>query len=272
MGSSENVVIFGTGRSGTTWLAEIIAAAGLKLIFEPLHPVEVPEVKGFPFPNYLLPGDETPWEPLLRSVVEGRVENEWTVRANPGASRAVVKLIRGNLMMEWMMDRFVFQPVYLVRNPLSVAGSMKEQGWDVGDRFVRYAMERIREKDGSFEGLEVLFDHPISRVEAFAIMWGYQNAIPLRRGLHERVIFVRFEDLVRDPDTTFGEVASRLGIEVTPEVREHYRKLSFQRGKQSWEKGYDPTRAWKRSLTPGEVEDVCRIVTWFGLGEYLLLD
>ncbi len=268
----KNVLVFGTGRSGTTWLAEIIAAGGFKLVFEPLHPVEVPEAKGFPFPNYLLPGEETPWRPLLEKVVAGAVVNDWTVRANPAAERAVVKLIRANLMMEWMLDRFDFHPVYIIRNPLSVAGSMKEQGWDVGVRYVQHVMERIRAKDGSFEGLEELFDHAITAVESYAIMWGFQNSIPIRRGLPGRVSFIRFEELAKSPEEGIWPIARRIGLEMTPAVQHQLHKLSFQRGKQSWEKGYDPTTAWKRSLTPREVEDVVRIVRWFGLEEYMVLD
>jgi hypothetical protein len=38
-----DVFVFGVGRSGKTWLAETIAAAGLELVFEPLNDVEVPE-------------------------------------------------------------------------------------------------------------------------------------------------------------------------------------------------------------------------------------
>jgi LPS sulfotransferase NodH len=41
--SRKNVLVFGAGRSGTTWLAQILAAAGLELIFEPLNPQMVPE-------------------------------------------------------------------------------------------------------------------------------------------------------------------------------------------------------------------------------------
>lgn len=273
-GASErdNVLVFGTGRSGTTWLSEIIASGGLRFVFEPLHPGEVPEARNFPFPNYLLPGEETPWLPLLEKVVTGRVTNAWTVRANPSAERSVVKLIRANLMMEWMIDRFRFHPVYIIRNPLSVAGSMKEQGWDVGVRYVQRAMEHIRAKDGSFDNLEELFERPITKVESYAIMWGFQNAIPIRRRLLKKVVFIRFEELAADPEGIFEPLARRIRLDMTPAVREQLHKLSFQRGKQSWEKGYDPTTAWKRSLTRREVKDVIRIVRWFGLEDYLVLD
>lgn len=264
-----NIVVFGTGRSGTTWLAEVFAAAGLKYIFEPLHPTEVPEAREIDFPNYLLPGDETPWSLLLSRVVAGEVENEWTLRANPDAERAVIKTIRANLMMEWMLDQFDMCPVYIIRNPLSVAGSMKEQGWIVGTGFVQRAMAAMSRRDGIFDGFDDLFDHQITDVESYAIMWGYQNYVPKRKKLIERVNVVRFEQLARDPEAVFGPLAARLGITVTEEVERKLHTLSSQPGKQSWGRGYDPVNAWRRSLTADEVRDVVRIVRRFDLEEHL---
>lgn len=273
-GSSEDrpIVVFGTGRSGTTWLAEIIAGAGCRFVFEPMHPVRVPDAGGFPFPHYLLPGDDSPWAMFLARVVAGDVMNEFTLRENPDVIRPVVKLIRANLMMEWLMDRFDFHPVFMVRNPLAVVGSMKEQEWNVSADYVRHAMREVSARDGTYEGFDDLFEQPLNPIEAYAAYWANQTYVLKARGLLDRVHSVRFEELVRKPDQVITPLFQSIGLTVTEEVRRRFGTLSHQRGKQSWQPGYDPIRAWKRSLAPMEIDQVCRIVRRFDLEEYLSTD
>ncbi len=47
--NSENaIVIFGSIRSGSTWLAEFLSSLdGYRQKFEPLHPIHVPQVKQY---------------------------------------------------------------------------------------------------------------------------------------------------------------------------------------------------------------------------------
>ena len=45
----KTIILAGSARSGTTWLANIIAACrGFGIIFEPFHPREVPEAGNLP--------------------------------------------------------------------------------------------------------------------------------------------------------------------------------------------------------------------------------
>lgn len=263
------IVVFGSGRSGTTWLAEIIAAAGCRLLFEPLHPIRMPEARDFPFPHYLLPGDESPWETFLARVVAGDVMNEFVLRDNPGSTRPVVKLIRANLMMAWLIDRFDIDPVFMVRNPLAVVGSMKEQEWDVSLEYVRHSMREVTERDGTYDGFEDILERELTPTEVLALFWCDQNYVPKRQGVLSRVSVVRFEDLVRDPERVVAPLLERLGLPMTDAVRKRFSTLSFQRGKQTWRAGYDPLRTWTESLTPREVVEVRRMVRRFGLEEYL---
>ena len=41
-GPERTVLLAGSGRSGTTWLAELLTDARTRLLFEPLHPVRGP--------------------------------------------------------------------------------------------------------------------------------------------------------------------------------------------------------------------------------------
>jgi len=155
-------LIAGSGRSGTTWVLDSLAAAnGLRPIFEPLHPAV--SAIGARYAYRALSADEDHHE-LQRFLVEacrghlhpmwiryrGRPDlllpplhtlaslgsarnlyHEWRyfLRDLPGlvagaASRApIVKCIRANLMLGWLARRFDCRIVLIVRHPGAVVES-----------------------------------------------------------------------------------------------------------------------------------------------------
>lgn len=266
----DTVAVIGTGRSGTTWLAQIIAASGMELIFEPLHSGQVPEAEECkPLPLVARPGDDPPWTPVIARALAGEFRNEWTLRANPGASRRVIKFIRGNLIADWMSRRFRIRPVFIVRNPLSVIASMIEQEWGINPRFVRGAIRRKDLREAYFEPFMDLVEDEPSEIEAYALLWCVQNYPPWRSGLWERIPLVRFEDLVRNPVEEVHRLAEVLDFDVTGGVLEQTHRLSFMAS--SWAKrpGYDPTRSWREILSKDEARTIRAIVEQFGLERFL---
>lgn len=137
------ILLVSGGRSGSTWVADILCAcAGVQQIFEPLHPGmvrEVQELTGWSDTHdphirshYLRPGaDHRDWDDFLRRLLAGRVRNYWTdaVRTSWWPRRYVIKVIRGNLLVGHVVDRFSPSVVFLVRNPYSVVASRVAAGW-----------------------------------------------------------------------------------------------------------------------------------------------
>ena len=269
----KNVVVFGAGRSGTTWLAQIIAAAGLELIFEPLMSEEVPEVEGWkPHPLFYRKGDHFPWHETFSEIMNGEVRNEWIVRQNPGARRKVIKFIRANLMIEWIREHYPIHPVFIIRNPLSVVVSMKEQGWCVSGNWVRSLIREPRFAESFFSNLPGVFDladRELTEVEANAAFWCILNSIPQQLGCFDRLHMVVYEELCEDPEGVFGRLAPKIQVPVTDEVHAQLRRRSFMAGKRDGEEAYDPTTAWKRVLSSAEADAVEDIVHRFRLDEYL---
>jgi len=265
------VVVFGAGRSGTTWLAEIIAAAGLELIFEPLNEQEVPEAADFRNNvRYLDAFDPPgPWAPFFGSILRGEIRNSWTLRAGTRGDRKVIKLIRANLVIDWLLRHFRFLPVFIIRNPLSVVASLRTQGWTIPESWVRRMASEPRLEGRHLPNLEDLLARPLNQVETFALYWCIQNVVPERQGVLSRIPTVRFEELHLDPENVITRLAPSLGIEITTGVRQAYHRWSFMKGRDAEGPEYDPTTAWENSLTRDEVDTVKRIVSQFGLEEYL---
>ncbi len=114
----KTVVVFGAGRSGTTWLAEAIAAAGLELVFEPLNPQEVPECREWqPLPLFYRRTDDFPWQDVFAAMLRGEIRNAWTERGSYRGERKVVELIRANSMIDWILEHFDIHPVFIIREP-----------------------------------------------------------------------------------------------------------------------------------------------------------
>lgn len=155
------IIIAGSGRSGTTWILDAIAEANnLSTVFEPLHPVAVPDAKQFAC-RYLRENDIEPclYEFMLK-VFAGKFKNIWAnYRIRPDRlsvskvrqSREnwvkyllkeyvklynnfnefggklnfplIVKFIRANLMLSWLANNFNAKVILVLRHPCAVIAS-----------------------------------------------------------------------------------------------------------------------------------------------------
>lgn len=105
------ILIAGSGRSGTSWLQSIIGASlNYKLVFEPLHP-RVSKRKDFVRLYLTAESRHNELYAYLRSVLDGSVQNRWMTQGGHArgwyffrnrcwASDIVVKVVRGNMMLE----------------------------------------------------------------------------------------------------------------------------------------------------------------------------
>jgi hypothetical protein len=155
------LVIAGSGRSGTTWVLDVLAEANnLRPVFEPLNPYAVNEARAFSN-RYLT---ENAYEPELKCFLEkvftGKLNYLWPktrivpAKMRPSISqmmswdynytllllykksliryfsyarkksfRPITKFIRANLMLDWLAANFNPKIIFLVRHPGAVVAS-----------------------------------------------------------------------------------------------------------------------------------------------------
>ena len=155
------LVIAGSGRSGTTWVLDVLAEANhLRTVFEPLNPKGVAQAKNFCH-RYVR---ENAVEPELKSFMEkvfsGKLKAVWPIaRIRPcklspsfmnmksfssvyslsskyksfairyykyfelNSSQQITKFIRANLMLDWLSSNFDARIAFIVRHPGAVAAS-----------------------------------------------------------------------------------------------------------------------------------------------------
>ena len=128
------VFIAGTGRSGTTWLAELLVRGSRRrLIFEPFRNDLVPVWKGALSRQYIRPEDDsTPLLAPARAIMQGEIRDAWfdSLNSRLFTSGRVIKDIRANLLLGWLQRQFgPFPILYMIRNPEAVAASWQREGW-----------------------------------------------------------------------------------------------------------------------------------------------
>lgn len=128
MAKPSPLVIAGSNRSGTTWLQHIVTKQfGYRVLYEPLHP-RVSGTRAY-VRLYL---DRNDAHPELYSyvcrVVQGHITNRWMLQGGRSSrlffyrnrwwvKPVAMKLIRGNLMLEWLVKNFTCRIIYIIRHP-----------------------------------------------------------------------------------------------------------------------------------------------------------
>ena len=142
---SDTIVICGCPRSGTTWLAEILASIpGYGVINEPLQINWFPEAEcaGFSSERTYKRADED-WpegEWYLRSIFAGNFDRP-LVGSTGGKGRLlsalghlpnkkiIAKFVRANRLLPWMALRFPVKAfVLIIRHPCAVVASQMKSG------------------------------------------------------------------------------------------------------------------------------------------------
>jgi hypothetical protein len=128
------VFVAGSGRGGTTWIAELINFDNsYRLIFEPMNRLRVPLSKPFSDGLYIRPDDNDPnlLEPI-RTILSGRLRNKWSDRFNrqPFPRKRLIKDNTANLWLRWLYAHFPEVPIVLVvRHPGAVVCSRIMNQW-----------------------------------------------------------------------------------------------------------------------------------------------
>lgn len=217
-----SILISGSGRSGSTWLAQLVNHRNeYRLIFEPFRRDRSSVASSIPYGLYLEPSQiATVESQAVEAVLRGRVRDSWSNWHNRRriASRRIIKEIRATNLMPWIHTRFPELPiVYLLRHPIAVAASWTRLGWrDYLDEFVR--QEPLM---GRLAAVRPVIDE-IIRVgrpfERHVLRWCLENVIPLG-DLHEgdaHVVF--YERLVADPEAELRRLFRFLGKPFDPLV------------------------------------------------------
>lgn len=206
------LLLTGSGRSGTTWLAEALTASlKARLIFEPFRPGVVAELGNLGNRQYLRPGEPAPqFQAGIERIFEGRLRSRWTDRYNDRLvyRSRVIKAIRANLMIGWMLDAFPeLRVLHVIRAPLATMASQMRGNWNIDKTWLTGQADLMADYLGGYESLIDLADSPEKEV---ALKWAVENYVPVHQVRERRWPDTRFR--IFSYDTLVNDRAQMIGF------------------------------------------------------------
>jgi hypothetical protein len=197
----------------------------------------------------------------------GRFVRDWArfSRARRRGARPLVKDPIAVFSAEWLSARFDVAPVVLTRHPAAFASSLKQLRWThpFGDflaqpLLMRHVLAPFDEDIRAFAAQE----HSI--LEQAILLWKLiHHAIARYRRTHPDWVFIRHEDVARDPMVEFEKLFGRLDLDFDAaserQIREHSapsNPAEVSDGRVLKRDSRSSIWTWKKRLTDEEIECV----------------
>ena len=230
------IIILGFGRSGTTWISDIISKTlGGLILFEPLHPAVYDNAKGACYHNGSKADIVTDVLNHLDACLLGDIKDKWLLRNHISSSLEKVsqlyvdniqehcevigfKAIRGNFMIPKLVERYDAKIVYVKRNPIAVASSLinrsrfwEEFGFDFHeDKFIK---ETLSGNYNFFDEEEMiaLYKSLDKQYLKNTFIWALSNRIVERELTQLGLPIFDYEDFYTKPYLTTKKLCDYLG-------------------------------------------------------------
>jgi hypothetical protein len=272
------VWLFGDGRSGTTWVSDLINPdKRYREMFEPFHPKWVRGMEGLGFHQYIRPDDaEHPFRSTATAVFTGRFQDPRVDQENRRLwyRGLLIKDVFANLFACWAARRFPqMKLVLLIRNPFAVAVSrMKNKDWQWMTDPAEFLSRKPLVEDylHPFEGvIRGVGDDYIQRQ---VLVWAILHYVPLAQFQPGRLHIVFYEEMAERPEQELPRLFHHLRPDRVEEMtRKAMNILTLPSrvagGARSGPGGKWPIGRWKAELSAEQVRAGLEILAHFGLDQ-----
>jgi len=270
--TARSILVAGTARSGTTWLADIIASqVPCRIMFEPFHSRQVQAFRQFHYFQYARPGDrnEDLWS-YCYQILTGAIRDKWIDRQveHLFPRYRVIKAIRANLFLKWMNDRFPeVKLLFIMRHPCAVVLSRMQLGWATDTDIDPFLAQRKLVEDYLASRMDVI-ERAKTVEEKHAVIWCISNLVPLSQFEQDGLNVVFYEHLCTQPEIEVPRVFRTTSLPYRDDVLDHMDRPSTTSIRTSAiVTGDDKVMNWKGALSPEQIDRVFSVVQGFGLEE-----
>jgi hypothetical protein len=262
------VFVAGTGRSGTTWLAEMINYDNsFRILFEPFHSQKVDLVADWNYRQYLRVDNlDVKYLTPASAILRGQIRHEWVDMLNHRlvSWKRVIKDIRANLFLKWIKHNFPEIPiVLLLRHPCAVASSKLSLGWGT------HLDDFLSQEELLADFLDPFTDYIRGAVDTFdkhIIMWCVENYVPLHQFCECEILVVFYEHLCIDPQSELERIHRFVGQRFSPAVVELSRRPSrLARRESAIISGRSTVESWRTGICDKQIARAQQICAIFGL-------
>ncbi|WP_461599627.1 sulfotransferase domain-containing protein [Winogradskyella sp.] len=209
---NKHIIIAGSARSGTSWLAEIIALQfRYRLLFEPEHEYQTQEghlICDKFISKQVLQKEQ---EEYFRRVFRNKIDNDWIAQISNRKfkmhlwpfipKKYVIKFVRCNLSAHFMSSYFNIPLLFIIRNPYDVILSQNRVKFNW-----LYNLNHFKRQKPISEVLDSKYNFnwnavdTYTEIEILALRWCLENKVVF--DLHEtdnsNFTIVKYEDLKSD--------------------------------------------------------------------------
>ncbi|MGH2536476.1 MAG: sulfotransferase [Candidatus Promineifilaceae bacterium] len=265
------MIVAGAARSGTTWLAEIIASQfSCRIMFEPFQNQLVAPYRSFNYYQYMRPEeDDQRLTAFCQQVFSGAIRHPWIDRQVDRLlpEFRLVKEIRANLLLKWIRRRFWEVPiVFVVRHPCAVVWSRLQLGWVPTMDIAPFLSQPKLIADVLQNYLEII-QRARSEVERNAVIWCICNLVPLRQLSPGEAHVIFYEHLITQPEVEAPRLFHALGRPYDDNLFDRLGRPSMtSRYESAAVTGADRLYGWQEKLTTDEVDAILAVVEAFDMG------
>lgn len=271
--SADTVVLASMGRSGSTFLANIINCENkYRILFEPFFSEKVSEAIDFVYPLYLRPDvDDHKYLAPAQMILGGYIHSPWIDKecGSGYPDQLLIKDIRINLFLKWLHNKF-HQPkiILLLRHPCAVV-----QSWlacNFGDGTV--ARERILSSTSLMEdyvtqSIRAEYAKADTAYERLVFFWCLYNQVPLHQFKNEDICVVFYENLFLDAEVELSRLFSFLGMAPSQIAidKAMTRPSSTTLKNSEYLATNDNVNGWRKMVSATDVRRAYEIMAMFGM-------
>jgi len=239
------ILVTGAHRSGTTWVGKMISACPeVCYIHEPFNVQYPPPIGicGVRFPRwftYVTDENGAAYEEPIKRMVSFQYNFLKAVRSRRRVDRTLgefrrflkhrylshIALLKDPIALfsaEWLAKTFRMNLIILIRHPAAITSSLKELNWRFS--FSPFLQQPLLMRDHLYRFEAEMIDqenNPNRNVvdEAILLYKIIHHMIIKYRRCHKDWIFIRHEDISREPIANFKYVFQRLRLDFTSSVR-----------------------------------------------------
>jgi hypothetical protein len=295
MSSRRAILVTGSHRSGSTWVGRMMAEApGLFYIHEPFSVSDPPgrgicNTKFEYWFTYVTPANEAAYYKPIKNMLNlrydlwgalksvERKEEFGTVKTEfsqflKHRLQGAIPLLKDPIAFfsaGWLADRFDMAVVMVIRHPAAFISSIKKLHWK--HPFSHFLKQEMLMRDLLYPFEEEIKAYAAKKypiIDQAILLWRIIHYTMLKYQ-RERAdwIFVRHEDLSREPLGGFQDLFSKVDLEFTPHVKAVIKAYTTSANPMDPDAPVGSETAlkrdskaniwnWKQRLTPGEIEKI----------------
>ena len=281
------ILVTGSHRSGTTWVGKMIAKSHrICYIREPFNKFYGPGVCNIRFDHYFPYVTEENEEEYVWPILESLKfkyhlwEEIKNIKTKGQLLRCFQDLFRFQVARvwkkrplfkdpiaffssDWLERRFRFQNIVLIRHPAAFVSSVKRLGWNhpFEDFLKQPLLMKGPLKEFNAE-IESFARFPRDIIDQASLLWKiiYGRVLEYKKE-HPDWIYIRHEDISRNPADQFKMLFGRLGLPWTDKIEKQIRRYSNPQNPKESPKGRSTLKLnsrkalynWKDRLSSDEI-------------------